>query len=31
MTIVPLDEQLLIEAKISPRDVAFIHPGKNRW
>ncbi|MCV5990899.1 HlyD family secretion protein, partial [Escherichia coli] len=28
MTIVPLDEQLLIEAKISPRDVAFIHPGQ---
>lgn len=28
MTIVPLDEQLLIEARISPRDVAFIHPGQ---
>ncbi len=28
MTIVPLDQQLLIEAKISPRDVAFIHPGQ---
>lgn len=28
MTIVPLDEQLLIETKISPRDVAFIHPGQ---
>lgn len=28
MTIVPLDDQLLIEAKISPRDVAFIHPGQ---
>lgn len=28
MTIVPLDEQLLIEAKISPRDVAFIHLGQ---
>ena len=28
MTIVPLDEQLLIEARISPRDIAFIHPGQ---
>lgn len=28
MTLVPLDEQLLIETKISPRDVAFIHPGQ---
>lgn len=27
MTIVPLDEQLLIEARISPRDIAFIHPA----
>ncbi len=26
MTIVPLDEQLLVEARISPRDIAFIHP-----
>lgn len=26
MTIVPMDDQLLIEAKISPRDIAFIHP-----
>ncbi|WP_010116918.1 HlyD family efflux transporter periplasmic adaptor subunit [Acinetobacter sp. P8-3-8] len=26
MTIVPIDEQLLIEARISPRDIAFIHP-----
>ena len=25
---VPLDEQMGIEAKISPRDVAFIHPGQ---
>jgi adhesin transport system membrane fusion protein len=25
MEIVPLDDQLLIEARISPRDVAFIH------
>ncbi|AJZ89678.1 secretion protein HlyD [Klebsiella michiganensis] len=29
MTLVPLDDQMLIEAKISPRDVAFIHPGQN--
>lgn len=28
MQIVPLDEKLLIEARISPRDVAFIHPGQ---
>lgn len=28
MGIVPLDEQLLIEARISPRDVAFIYPGQ---
>lgn len=28
MTIVPLDEKLLIEARISPRDIAFIHPGQ---
>jgi adhesin transport system membrane fusion protein len=26
MHIVPLDENLLIEARISPRDIAFIHP-----
>lgn len=26
MTIVPLDEQLIIEARISPRDIAFIKP-----
>ena len=29
MTIVPLDEQLLIEARISPRDIAFIHPEQD--
>ncbi len=29
MTIVPLDEQLLIEARISPKDIAFIHPGQS--
>lgn len=28
MTLVPLDDQMLVEAKISPRDVAFIHPGQ---
>lgn len=28
MVIVPLDEQLLVEARISPRDIAFIHPGQ---
>jgi len=27
MTIVPLDDKLLIEAQISPRDIAFIRPG----
>lgn len=25
ITIVPLDEQLLVEARVSPRDIAFIH------
>ena len=25
---VPLDDQMVVEAKISPRDVAFIHPGQ---
>ncbi|CAA2101403.1 HlyD family type I secretion periplasmic adaptor subunit [Variovorax paradoxus] len=29
MEIVPLDEKLLVEARISPRDVAFIHPGQD--
>ncbi len=28
MTLVPLDDQLLVEARISPRDIAFIHPGQ---
>ncbi|GKX56389.1 secretion protein HlyD [Leminorella grimontii] len=28
MEIVPVDERLLIEARISPRDIAFIHPGQ---
>lgn len=26
MIIVPLDEQLLIETRVSPRDIAYIHP-----
>lgn len=29
MVIVPLDEQLLVEARISPRDIAFIHPQQD--
>lgn len=29
MTIVPLNDQLLIEARVSPRDIAFIHPGQD--
>ena len=28
MTLVPIDDQLLVEARISPRDIAFIHPGQ---
>ncbi|WP_028035827.1 HlyD family type I secretion periplasmic adaptor subunit [Chelativorans sp. J32] len=28
MQIVPLDDELLVEARISPRDIAFIHPGQ---
>jgi len=28
MTIVPLDEKLLVEARISPRDIAFIRPNQ---
>lgn len=28
MDIIPLDDNLLVEARISPRDVAFIHPGQ---
>lgn len=26
--IVPLDDNLMIEAKINPRDIAFLHPGQ---
>lgn len=29
MVIVPLDEQLLIETRISPRDIAYIHPDQH--
>lgn len=28
MVIIPLDDQLLVEARISPRDIAYIHPGQ---
>ncbi|WP_293706631.1 MULTISPECIES: HlyD family efflux transporter periplasmic adaptor subunit [unclassified Stenotrophomonas] len=28
MVIVPLGDQLLVETKVSPRDIAFIHPGQ---
>lgn len=28
MDIIPLDDQLLVEAQISPRDIAYIHPGQ---
>lgn len=28
MEIVPLDDQLLIETRIEPRDIAFLHPGQ---
>ncbi|PID66271.1 MAG: hemolysin secretion protein D [Gammaproteobacteria bacterium] len=27
MEIVPLDDELIVEAYISPRDVAYVHPG----
>jgi adhesin transport system membrane fusion protein len=26
--VVPLDDQLILEAKVQPRDIAFIHPGQ---
>ncbi|MCC2977031.1 HlyD family type I secretion periplasmic adaptor subunit [Sphingomonas sp. PL-96] len=29
MDIVPLDDRLLVEARISPRDIAFIHPNQS--
>nr|WP_240349754.1 HlyD family type I secretion periplasmic adaptor subunit [Pectobacterium brasiliense] len=28
--IVPLDDKLLVEAKIRPQDIAFLHPGQDR-
>jgi len=28
MEIVPIEDQLLIEARLNPRDIAFIHPGQ---
>jgi adhesin transport system membrane fusion protein len=27
--IVPLDDKLVLEAKVNPRDIAFIHPGQS--
>ena len=27
MSIVPLDDKLLVEVRVSPRDIAYIHPG----
>ena len=30
MTLVPMDDQLLVEARISPRDIAFIRPDQVR-
>ncbi|WP_414985601.1 HlyD family efflux transporter periplasmic adaptor subunit [Acidovorax sp.] len=29
MTLVPLNDQLLVETRISPRDIAYIHPGQS--
>lgn len=29
MTLVPIGDQLLVETRISPRDIAFIHPGQS--
>lgn len=29
LAIVPLDDKLLIEARISPRDIAYIYPGQS--
>ena len=28
LELVPLDDQLIIEAKVSPKDIAFLHPGQ---
>ena len=27
--IVPLDDALVLEAKVQPKDIAFIHPGQS--
>ncbi len=27
--VVPIDDQLILEAKVQPRDIAFIHPGQD--
>lgn len=29
MTLVPMGDQLFVETRISPRDIAFIHPGQS--
>jgi adhesin transport system membrane fusion protein len=29
LEIVPLDDQLVLEAKVLPKDIAFIHPGQH--
>lgn len=29
MTLVPMGDQLLVETRIAPRDIAFIHPGQS--
>lgn len=29
--IVPLEDQLLIEAEVRPADIAFLHPGQKPW
>jgi adhesin transport system membrane fusion protein len=28
--VVPLDDTLLVEARIRPQDIAFLHPGRKR-
>lgn len=28
MSIIPLDDQLIVEARVSPRDIAYIRPGQ---
>ena len=29
MDIVPLDDTLLVESRVTPKDVAFLHPGQD--